>query len=124
MLIAAFIFVMSIAAVVQFAVMNWRAELARVAFAGETLSSSNSLNTNEFQNVSAYQNLCPDLASGQASAPKLAAVRLYYSFLQSARSFSEGWANREMALCSRYATVVLAQRLERNQAYLAEVRGY
>jgi hypothetical protein len=122
MLIAAFIFVISIAAAVQFAVMTWRGELARVALDGAALDSRNLLNSNEFPDVSAYENLCPELTS--SSAPKLSTVQLYYSLLQAAKSLSEGWANREMALCARYASVVLAQRLERNQAFLAELRSY
>lgn len=122
MLTAAFIFVISAAAIVQFAVMSWRAELARVAFGSRALDSSNLLNTNEFSNVSAYQNLCPELTDDSSS--KLGAVRVYYRFLQATQSLSQGWANREMALCARYATVVLAQRMERNQALLAEMRSY
>lgn len=122
MLIAAFIFVISAAAAVQFAVMSWRGELARVADRHLAPGAANLLNTNEFPDVSAYQQLCPDLSA--MSAPKLGGVKLYYHLLQAAKSLSEGWANREMALCTRYATVVLAQRLERNQACLAEVRSF
>jgi hypothetical protein len=122
MLIAAFIFVISIAAAIQFAAMGWRGELARVALLAKTPTTVNSLITNEFSEVSAYQALCPDLTAD--SAPKLRSVKLYYHLLQAARSISEGWANREMALCARYASVVLAQRMERNQALLAEVRSY
>jgi len=34
------------------------------------------------------------------------------------------WAQREMALCTRYATVTLAQRLERNQVVAAELSSF
>lgn len=122
MLIAAFIFVISAAAAVQFAVMSWRGELTRVALQGAVPSTANLLTTNEFPDVSAYQNLCPELSAN--SSPNLRSVSLYYSLLQAAKSFSESWANREMALCTRYATVVLAERMERNQAFLAQVRSY
>ena len=122
MLIAAFIFVISLSAAVQFAVMTWRGELARVALGGTALDARNLLNSKEFPDVSAYQNLCPELTAG--SAPKLGSVQLYYNLLQAAKSLSGTWANREMALCARYASVVLAQRLERNQAFLAELRSY
>lgn len=122
MLIAAFIFVISAAAAVQFAAMSWRGELARVALCGAASTAPNLLNTKEFQDLSAYQQLCPELTAN--SSPKLRSVKLYYTLLQAAQSLSSGWANREMALCARYATVVLAQRMERNQAFLAEVRSY
>ena len=122
MLIAAFIFVISISAAVQFAVMTWRGELARVALNGAVPAARNLLNSNEFPDVSAYQNLCPELTA--SSTPRLSTVQLYYSLLQAAKSLSESWASREMDLCARYASVVLAQRLERNQAFLAELRSY
>lgn len=122
MLIAAFIFVISAAVAIQFAAMSWRGELARVALQGNALDASNLLTTNEFPDVSAFQSLCPELSAH--SAPNLRSVSLYYTLLQAAKSLSESWANREMALCARYATVVLAQRMERNQALLAEVRSY
>jgi hypothetical protein len=37
---------------------------------------------------------------------------------------ASAWTNREMALCTQFAAVTLSQRMERNQALLAEVRSY
>jgi hypothetical protein len=137
MLIAAFIFVMSMAAVIQFAVLSWRAALIRVAsepLAAEWRAladaSAKSMISEGFANITAYSKLCPDLEAG--STPKLWSVRVYYSGLQLLRSLGESieplrnlrWASREMALCTQYATVMLAQRLERNQAQLASVRSF
>lgn len=129
MLIAAFILVISVVAMVQFAMFSWRAGLVRVAavqFAanGELspAASRNLLTENDFQDIAAYQELCPELTINPA--PKLRAVRLYYSLLETMNSLGASWTSREMTLCTRYATVVLAQRLERNQALLAEVRSY
>jgi hypothetical protein len=137
MLIAAFIFVMSMAAVVQFAVLSWRAGLIRVASAPLAAdwqaladSTAKSMISDGFVNITAYSKLCPDIEAG--SAPKLWSVRAYYRGLQFVRSLGEAieplrnvqWASREMALCTQYAAVTLAQRLERNQAQLAAVRSF
>jgi len=136
MLVASLIFVISIAAMIQFAAFTWHAGLLRVASEPVEIEaeaavalSNNSLQISDFRNVAAYQKLCPDLAGGQAS--ELRSVRLYYRFLQFLTSLSgslfppeSGWAHREMALCTRYAGVVLSQRLERNQAQIAEVRSF
>ncbi len=137
MLIAAFIFVMSMAAVIQFAVLSWRAGLIRVAsepLAAEWQvladSTAKSMISDSFASITAYSKLCPDIEAG--SAPQLWSVRAYYRGLQLVRSLGEAieplrnvqWASREMALCTQYATVTLAQRLERNQAQLAAVRSF
>jgi hypothetical protein len=137
MLIAAFIFVISVAALVQFAVFTWRAGFLRVASQplpnqGEAaFATRNLLQSQSFEDVSAYQQLCPEV--GADAGQNLRSVRLYYSFLQSVSDLGSsvveaamprGWAQREMALCTRYAAVVLSQRMERNQALAAEVRSY
>jgi hypothetical protein len=58
-------------------------------------------------------------------------VSAYHSFLQFVTSIGDailppaaGWAQREMALCTRYATVTLAQRMERNQIVAAELSSF
>jgi hypothetical protein len=137
MLIAAFIFVMSMAAVIQFAVLSWRAGLVRVAsgpLAAEWQaladSTAKSMISEGFANITAYSKLCPDIEAG--STPKLWSVRVYYRCLQLFGSLSQAieplrnlqWASREMALCTRYAAVTLSERLERNQAQLASVRSF
>ncbi|MGH9714589.1 MAG: hypothetical protein ACRD5M_14940 [Candidatus Acidiferrales bacterium] len=137
MLISAFILVISVAALIQFAVFGWRARLLQVA--SEPLANqadspdapSNLLQSKDFKDVLAYQVLCSEV--GADAGQGLGSVRLYYSFLQFlsglGSSFIEattpnGWMQREMALCTRYAAVVLSQRMERNQALAAEVRSY
>jgi hypothetical protein len=141
MLIAAFILVISTAALVQFAVFTWRAGLLRVASepildqaeADSTEASRNLLNGKDFKEVLARQDLCPDLDSG--SAPSLRPVRMYYSLLRMLHSLGNlivspgapgfgGWTQREMALCTRYAAVVLSQRVQTNQALAAEARSF
>jgi hypothetical protein len=132
MLVAAFILVISVAALVQFAAFTWRAGLLRVAsepLLDESVSSelaSNLLQSKDFEDVTAYQRLCPEMQPGTSS--NLRSVRIYHSFLQVVkdltRSGEQGWAQREMALCTRYATVVLSQRMQRNQALAAEARSF
>ena len=121
MLIAAFIFAISLGVLTQFLALTWRAGLVNLA--AQAPSVGIGLKIQDFRDVSAYSQLSPDLGSGPA--PKLRAVSLYYralSFLSGGES--AGWAGREMALCTRYATVVLSQRLACNQALAAEIRSF
>jgi hypothetical protein len=121
MLIAAFIFVISMGAMVQFMVLTWRAGLVQVA--SQPLPISIDLKINDFGDVGAFQQLLPDLGGGPT--PKLRFVTLYYrllKFMEPVRQSS--WANREMALCTRYATVVLSKQLASNQVFAAEMRSW
>jgi hypothetical protein len=137
MLIAAFILVISTAALMQFAVFSWRASLLRtvsepvVNEADASLQPyPNLLSSSTFQEVVAvYRELCPELEP--SSAPNLHAVSVYYALMGSlsrlgglmmpAEGFS--WTQREMALCTQYATVRLSQRLERNVSLIHEARS-
>jgi hypothetical protein len=122
MLVAAFILVISVAALVQFAAFTWRAGLLKLA----AEDTCNLLESKGFADVSAYQRLCPE--AGSAGGPNLRSVRIYHSFLQFLSNLTGsgelGWAQREMALCTRYASVVLSQRMQRNQALAAEARSF
>jgi len=130
MFIAALIFVMSMAVIIQFGALSWRAGLLRVAAeplpAGRedsTLAAAKPLISEGFANITAYGKLCPDFADG--SYLKLRSVRAYYGVLQILKDFGHvAWAGREMSLCTRYAAVMLSHRLERNQAMLASVRSF
>ena len=121
MLIAAFILVISTAAMVQFAVFSWRSGLLRIAsepIADQADASNeaprNLLTGKDFKEVLARQDLCPNLETG--SAPSLRPVRIYYSALRLLNGLGNlivspgapgigGWTQREMALCTRYAAV-------------------
>ena len=137
MLIAAFILVISVAALLQFAAFTWRAGLLRLASqplpnqVDRGYAPCNVLQSKDFENVSAYQQLCPEI--GADARQNLRSVRLYYRFLQFVSTLGSSileaavptsWTQREMALCARYATVVLSQRMQRNHALAAEVRSY
>lgn len=139
MLAAAFILVFSVAAMIQFAVFSWRAGLMRVASeplvnqaVSDAALSDNSLNQNDFADISSIQQICPALSP--SSGLNLSLVRAYHRLLSGLNSLATaiipsseewmGWTHREMALCTRYSNVVLSQRLERNQRTADEVRSY
>jgi hypothetical protein len=138
MLIAAFILVISIAAMMQFAVFAWRASLLRTVserFANESDATlqphPDLLTSSSFQEVvTVYDELCPELEAGPT--PNLHAVSFYYGLMSfvnrvgglfiPAEGFS--WTHREMALCTQYATVRLSQRLERNITVVSQARSF
>ena len=124
MLIAAFIFVLSFAALIQFVGLQWRAGLISVAntsFASETNATYNMLKDKDFADLAAFKKLCPDMAS----APNLRTVRLYHGFLQiSSAMGATNWAKSEMQLCARYAAAVLMQHVQQNQAVAVEAGSF
>src|SRR4029077_11703027 len=129
MLIASIIFVLSFAAMIQFAVLSWRSGLLSVAsqplaFESDLVAdlSRKALNTGSFQDVRNYQRLCPNLSEGIGSGPGLRTVGAYYRVLQVAACLGKtsNWARNEMATCTRYAAVQLSQRLARTQVLATE----
>jgi hypothetical protein len=129
MLISILILVVSLAALIQFAAFTWRAAFLTVATAQLPEDRSKLIILNDLGKASAYEKLCPELR-GRVST-KLSAVSAYSSFLQFAISIGDsilppaaGWAHREMALCTRYAMVTLARRLERNRVVAAELSSF
>ena len=138
MLIAAFILVISIAALMQFGMFAWRASLLRTVseqYVNEAEASlqpyPNLLSSTSFAEVKAvYRELCPELETSPTT--NLRAVSVYYavmSFLSRVGGSilpAEGldWTQREMALCTQYATVRLSQRLERNINIANQARSF
>lgn len=136
MLIAAFIFVISLATALQFIVLTWRAAVLKVA--SEPLSAewepvagslAKSIVSRGFSSITAYSELCPEVDG--AAGPKVGTLRLYYGFLQLCERLGKLvapngalWATREMALCTRCAAVMLAQRAEHNQALSAAAASF
>jgi hypothetical protein len=136
-MIAALIFVISVAAGIQLAVFSWRA--AMISFADQPVSAavqpalapfSGSMTVKGFREISAIQALCPDLAPSQSK--QLRHVKVYYRCMELLNSFCESirvggcgtWARQEMATCARYAAVMMDQRLQSNQACFAAIRSY
>ena len=136
MLMAALIFVISLAAVIQFAALSWRAALLKVAagplpaeWEPAADSMAKSFISSGFSNITAYSKLCPNL--GMGAGPKLRSLRIYYRFLQLFEGFNRvitrqnvSWTGREMALCTRCATVMLSQQLLRTQELSAAARSF
>lgn len=121
MLIAAFICAISLGVMFQFLALTWRAGL--VGIAAQPIVPGIELKIKDFRDVATYQNLSPDLGFGPA--PKLRAVKLYFRALEFlSGGQTAGWAGREMALCTRYATVVISHRMASNQALAAEMRSF
>ena len=123
MLIAAFIFVLSFAGLIQFVGLQWRAGLVRVASTSVAdARTENMLKDREFGDLAAFQKLCPDLSG---SASKLRSVQLYHGFLQISSALGAAeWAKSEMKICAQYAAVVLIQQVQQNQAVAAEVNSF
>ena len=127
-MIAALIFVISVAAGIQLAVFSWRA--AMISYADQAMSTSvaNSMEASSFREISAIQALCPNLAPAQSKP--MGHVQVYYNALELLNSLSKSipacgaWAQAEMATCARYAAVVMDHRLQSNQACCAAVRSY
>jgi hypothetical protein len=135
-MVAALILVISAAMMAQFAIFFWRANMVRVAaqpvsdrfqLAGATFS--NALNQNGFSAITAMSDMCPGM--DPSSSVSLWPVRAYYTAVRLAATLSDailpsgnGWAQHEMAACTRYVAVSMDARLKSNQAYLAEIRSY
>src|SRR5579859_54216 len=91
MLIASIIFVLSFAAMIQFAVLSWRAGLLSLAsqplaFESDLLTelSRKTLNTGSFHAIRDYQKLCPNFRQEGVSGPGLRTVGAYFRILQAA----------------------------------------
>jgi Tfp pilus assembly protein PilV len=128
-LISILILVVSLAALIQFAAFTWRAAFLAVATAELPEDQAKYIIVHDLEEASVYANLCPEL--GVRVSTRLSSVSAYKSFLQFAISIGDsllpsaaGWAQREMALCTRYATVTLSRRLERNQVVAAELSSF
>ena len=135
-MIAALILVMSVAAIAQFAVAQWRSMWVTVA--AQPLSNSvlaatgiagNAIGAHDFELlVQTSEQLCP--SAGERNV-WLREVRIYYRMIRALDSMCakqltglSSWAQREMKTCSRYAVAVLDQRLNSNVAYASEVRSF
>jgi hypothetical protein len=129
MLISILILVVSMAALIQFAAFTWRAAFLSVATAELPENRAKYISLTDFEEATAYEKLCPEL--GIRVSSRLSSVGAYYSLLQLVTSIGDailppaaGWAQHEMALCTRYATVTVARRMERNQIVAAELASF
>jgi len=129
-MVAAIIFVVSVAAFAQFGLYYWRATISGIAAnaisdrirmaAGITHEE---IGPQDFRNILILNDLSPDLRGASGG---FAAIRTYYSIMEKVGSIipaMASWANAEMTTCARYAAVVMDQHMERNMACAAQVRG-
>ena len=129
-MIAAILFTVSVAALVQFAVYYWRAVISGIAAqpisdrirtaAGITAPQ---IAAGDFHSIVSLHDLSPDLRGPSGG---FMGVRAYYSVVEKLGSLipaAASWANSEMLTCSRYVAVLVDQHLERNMVCAAQVRG-
>jgi hypothetical protein len=135
-MIAALILVMSVVALAQFAIAQWRSMWMTVAaqplsdyVQAATGISDSAISGNDFQLlVRTSEQLSP---STQERNLWLREVGIYYRLIRAldkicAKQISglSGWAKSEMVACSRYAAAVLDQRLNSSFACASEVRSF
>lgn len=129
-MVAVLIFVVSAVTLAQFGLYYWRATLSSVASrpiserirvaAGITRTT---LDGQDFHSILILNRLSPDL---RGASGNFAAARAYYVVVRTLGRIVPGiagWAETEMATCSRYVAVLMDQHLESNMACAAQVRG-
>jgi hypothetical protein len=133
-MLAAMLFLISTAALTQFAVYYWRAVLSGVAaqpISARVLGSVNAENGRltgaHFPVLAELHNLTPEL---HASESGLGIVRAYYAFVHAGdhlfgKHFPQfsAWSDRERLVCARYAAVKIDLRLQANMALSASLRS-
>lgn len=132
---AAFILALSILALIQFAVSQWR--MIWLTTANQPLSDSlrvaagidaEAIGPNDFGKL---LGICDEISpSLQKATPWLREVKGYYSVVakleRACRSIQPavaGWAASEMKICSRYVAVILDQNLSLDLDQRAAVRS-
>ena len=129
-MIAAIIFMVSVAAFAQFGLYYWRATISGIA--AQTISerirvaagiTHAGIGAQDFRNILILKDLSPQLRGPNGN---FTAVRFYFAAVEKLGRIvpaMANWANTEMATCSRYVAVRMDQHLERNLACAAQVRG-
>jgi len=133
-MLSAMILTISVVALSQFALYYWRAVLAGVAaqpVSGRVLEaahvSNGELSGQDFEVLAGLHELTPDLRPSPAG---LGLVRLYFRVVEVLGKVAENWmpsvsqwANRESAVCARYAAVQIDRRMQANLALAAAIRS-
>jgi hypothetical protein len=136
-MLAAFIFVISMVALIHFGVCYLRAIMASVA--SEQLSArlgsylgGGTRGDDTFGLTCILSQLCPEIDPDvRAVRPRrLLHVRAYHCLLGVLQSLSHSllpsvstWAGREMDTCSRYAAVIIDHRMARNLEAIARIHA-
>jgi hypothetical protein len=134
--IAALILVMSVVALAQFAIAQWRSMWMTVAaqplsdyMQAATGISAGAISGNDFDLlVRTSEQLSPSV---QERNLWLREVGIYYRVIRALDGICakhitglSGWAKSELVACARYAAAVLDQRLNASFACASEVRGF
>jgi hypothetical protein len=130
-MLATIILILSVVLLIHFTFHAWHATVSSMAAAplSEQMQEATGLpptgvRPEDFSVLATFHAACPALNDG---ARNLTLVHLYYHFLRLLNKFGPAqiapWADREMAVCARYAAVCLDERLRRNQEWLLELRS-
>lgn len=125
-MVIALICVISAWALTQFVLLYWRATVSVVASAplSESLRRAAGIHGeapkgSDFPALVRLHGICPDLRSSSAG---IEIVQCYYGLVSALRSLSGGvlehWAERELAICSRYVAARVDQRIAHNRSLL------
>jgi hypothetical protein len=127
--IAAILLCVSTVVFCQLGLYYWRTNIADIA-SGQVSDRMNiaagipaSVTASDFRAILAVHDLTPDL---EGSGHEYRAVRAYYSLIEKIANVIpplRPWADVEMAVCSRYAAVLVDQHLEGNMNYAAHLPG-
>jgi hypothetical protein len=131
-MIAALIVVLSVAALIQFAVTQWRAMWITIAeqplspfFTATTGIAVEQIGPDHFDVLTRTSEQLG--ASGKQGSLWLKEVRVYYRIIRALKQFCEkqfptfaAWANHELVACSLYAAATLDQRLSSHLAFASE----
>ncbi len=133
-MLSSVLLLISITALLQFALYYWRAVVTGVAakpisdrvFAAAGLAESQ-IAASHFDKLSGLHDITPNLERGQNG---LGLVRLYYQTVQLIGKMAGSrlpavlnWSQRERVVCARYAAVQIGRRLDASLAMAASVRS-
>jgi hypothetical protein len=131
-MIAIFILALSMLALAEFAISQWRSMWILVA--SQPLSSSlqtatgisaESITADHFSVLAqTTEQLCPSPEEGNLWLREVGVYYRIVRLLDKHVPSLSSWAHNELMECSRYAAVVLDQRLNASLAFASEVRGF
>jgi len=131
-MIAFFILALSVLALAEFAISQWRSMWILVG--AQPLSSSlqaatgiaaDAISGEHFALLAqTTERLCPSAEEGNLWLREVGVYYRMVRFLDQHVPSLSGWAKGELLACSRYAAVVLDQRLNASLAFASEVRGF
>ena len=135
-MISALILVISMLALIQFAVYSWRAAILTIAYrpisertrATLGVVCNESVESADFAGAAQWLALSPSLDGKDEGIHSVRAyafaVRAAGSILSMLTPTGSEWAEREVANCARYMAVLMDSRLQRNEECMVSIRSY